>query len=56
MGGVSLPITMVDSMTMLEYLKLNKTINKMSIEKSLSYIASLCERVACFSDNTPEER
>lgn len=47
---------MLDSMTLLEYLKLNKTINKMSVEKSLPYIASLCERVAYFPENTVQER
>ncbi|VVC35530.1 Hypothetical protein CINCED_3A011775 [Cinara cedri] len=52
----SLPNTMLDSLTLLEYLKLNNTINKMSAEKSISYIASLCERIVCFSENTSEER
>lgn len=47
---------MLDSMTLLEYLKLNKTINRMSVEKSLPYISSLCERVAYFSEETAQER
>jgi nuclear pore complex protein Nup98-Nup96 len=52
----SISTTMQDSFTMLEYLQLNEKLSKMSAEKSLLYIASLCERVSCFSENTVEER
>lgn len=52
----SIPAIMQDSSTMLEYLKLNNEINKMSAEQSILHIASLCERVACFPENTIEER
>lgn len=47
-----------DSLTILEYLKLNENLinNKMSTEKLVAYIVSLCERIACFSENTVEER
>lgn len=52
----SVPSTMQDSLTMLEYLKLNEKLNKMSVEKIIVYIVSLCERVACFAEKTAVER
>lgn len=52
----SIPTTMQDSLTLLEYLRLSEKLSKMSAEKSIMHIASLCERVACFSENTVEER
>lgn len=50
------PISMQDSLTILEYLKLNEKLNKMSAEKSIAYIVSLCERVTCFTEQTAVER
>jgi len=52
----SIPTTMQDSLTIFEYLKLNEKINKMSVEQSISHIASLCERVVRFPENNIEER
>lgn len=55
-GAISTAVQ--DSLTILEYLKLNEklTNSKMSTEKLVSYITSLCDRVASFSENTVEER
>jgi len=52
----SIPISMEHSLTILEFLQLNEYIIKMSPEKSISLIESLCERVVCFSENSVEER
>lgn len=52
----SIPTTMQESLIMLEYLKLNDKLSKMSAEKSIAHIVFLCERVACFSEKTVEER
>lgn len=52
----AIPTTMQDSLTILEYLKLNKTLTKMSDEKSIEHIASLCNRVSCLPETTVKER
>lgn len=52
----SVPTTMLDSLTMLEYLKLNEKLSKLSPEKTIAHIAMLCERVSCFPEKTVEER
>ncbi|XP_050535736.1 nuclear pore complex protein Nup98-Nup96 [Daktulosphaira vitifoliae] len=50
------PTPMQDSLTILEYLKLNENLNSMSADKLISHVVSLCERVAGFSEKTVEER
>lgn len=52
----SVPTVMLDSLTLLDYLKFDEKVNKMSSEKTVAYIISLCERVSCFSEKTIEER
>jgi len=52
----SIPTSMEHSLTILEFLQLNEYIIKMSPEKSISLIESLCEKVVCFSENSVEER
>ncbi|XP_050438636.1 nuclear pore complex protein Nup98-Nup96-like isoform X2 [Adelges cooleyi] len=50
------PTTLQDSLTILEYLKLSEKLNKMSADRLISHVVSLCERVASFSENTVKER
>jgi len=52
----SIPTTLQDSLTMLEYLNLNDNLSKMSVEKSIMHIALLCDRVSCLPEITNEER
>lgn len=52
----SVPTSMLDSLTMLEYLKLNEKLKKLSPEKSIAHIAMLCERMSYFPEKTVEER
>lgn len=52
----SIPTNLQDSLTILEYLNLNKTLSKMSNEKSIPLIATLCDRVSCLPETTVKER
>uniref|UniRef100_A0A2S2R5G1 Nuclear pore complex protein Nup98-Nup96 n=1 Tax=Sipha flava TaxID=143950 RepID=A0A2S2R5G1_9HEMI len=52
----SVPTVMLDSLTLLDYLKFDEKVNKMTSEKAVTYIISLCERVSYFSEKTIEER
>jgi len=52
----SIPTTMQDSLTILEYLELNKKLSKMSNVKSIAHIISLCDRVSCLPETTVKER
>lgn len=49
--------TLQDSLTVLEYLRLDEKLNsKIPTETIIAHIATLCEKVASFSENTLEER
>lgn len=50
------PTFMLDSSTLLDYLKFDEKLNKMSSDKAIAYTISLCERLSCFSEKTIEER
>lgn len=52
----SMSTTMQDSLTLLEFLRLNDKLSKMTAEKSITHIASLYEQVACFPGDTVEKR
>lgn len=52
----SIPTTLQDSFTILEYLNLNENLSKMSVEKSITHIASLCDQVSCLPETTNEEK
>jgi len=52
----SIPTTLQDSLTILEYLNLNENLSKMSVEKSITHIALLCDQVSCLPEITNKER